>query len=287
MIISKITGGIGNQMFQYAFAKTISLQNNVELKLDVSFYEKQKLRKYELNFFEIKEKIANRKEIINLSGNENLWFKVRRRLGIQVNRPINYYMERAAAVYDVSALKPSKDIYFEGYWQNSRYFDKNRQAILSNFKLKKDFQENNIVARYLSEIHSVESVSLHVRRGDYLLAKNQRHNICDLDYYKRAILRMQSMIECDCVFFIFSDDISWCQDNFYFLNNKVFIVNTNTSVHDLELMKNCKHNIISNSTFSWWGAWLNEFDRKVVIAPKVWWLTNPKKTLALDSWIQI
>jgi hypothetical protein len=287
MIITRILGGLGNQMFQYACAKTISIANNVELKLDANFYKDQNLRKYELDFFEIKEEMADEEEVIALSGNANLWFKVRKKLGFRVKKPASYYVENQRALYDVNIIKPCKELYLDGYWQNSRYFDKNRRCILKSFSLKQNFRKNKVLTEYLGEISKVESVALHVRRGHHSLEKNQEHHVCNLDYYKKAIFYMQNMVKGDCVFFIFSDDISWCKDNFLFINKKVFVTNTGASVYDLELMKNCKHNIISNSTFSWWGAWLNDFEHKIVIAPKIWWSSDPNRTIALDSWVKI
>jgi hypothetical protein len=213
---------------------------------------------------------------------------MRKKLGFCVKKPDSHYIEKKRASYDENITKLCRDLYLDGYWQNSKYFDKNRECILNSFNLKRGHQKNKVLKKYLCQISESESVALHVRRGDYLLNKNQEHHgACDLDYYKKAILHMQGMTKNDCMFFIFSDDITWCRENFHFLNNKLFIVDTDKPVYDLELMKNCKHNIISNSTFSWWGAWLNNFDRKIVIAPKVWWASYPGETIALDDWIKI
>jgi len=288
MIISKITGGMGNQMFQYACAKTISIENNVELKLDIDFYKQQNLRKYELSSFQIREEMASKREIVNLSGNENLWNKIKKKVGFFVHKPDSYYIEKKSALYDKNIKKSGKELYLDGYWQNSRYFDNNRECILHSFSLKEAHSNDICFKNNLHQILESESVALHVRRGDYLLNRNQKHHGgCDLDYYKQAILYIKDSVKNDCMFFIFSDDIFWCQENFDFLDNKIFITGAVNPACDLELMKNCKHNIISNSTFSWWGAWLNDFDDKIVIAPKVWWASRPGETIALDDWIKM
>jgi len=286
MIITKITGGLGNQMFQYAIAKAIANKKSDILKLDISFYPKQILRKYELNKFNIKGEIATNDEVIGLAGNENFWFKVKRKLGLNAERPKSYFAEKWIARFDNAVFDFEKDIYLEGYWQNEEYFRDIRGEILKDFTLKSDISDE--ANFFLKDIKNSQSVSLHVRRGDYVqnIHTNSVHGTCNLEYYQKATKYIEENVEKP-TFYIFSDDIAWCKENFRILRNKVFVDNTKSAFDDLELMKNCKHNIIANSTFSWWGAWLNENDKKIVLAPKVWWVSRENKNLALENWIKI
>jgi hypothetical protein len=286
MIIARIAGGLGNQMFQYAIAKSIAKKNSDIFKLDISFYPKQSLRKYELNLFNIEENIATEEECVILRGSEGLWFKIRNKLGLKVKRPDSYYKEKEIAVFDENVFKYDKNIYLDGYWQNENYFTDIRYEILNDFTLKQDI--SNEAKKHLENIKNINSISLHVRRGDYVqdTHTNKVHGICDFEYYKKAIEHIKNKVEKP-MFYIFSDDISWCKENFNFLENKVFIDDTKSALEDLELMKHCKHNIIANSTFSWWGAWLNDNDNKIVIAPKIWWSAKKDKNIACNKWMKI
>ena len=143
---------------------------------------------------------------------------------------------------------------------------------------------------HLKNIKGTPSVSLHIRRGDYLsdLKVSKVHGMCDIEYYQKAISYLSSRIQ-DPVVYVFSDDIEWCKKNLGFLKNKVFIDNTKTAIEDLELMRNCDHNIIANSTFSWWGAWLNENDDKIVVAPRKWFFSERMQHLTPvpTEWMKI
>jgi len=290
MIITRIIGGLGNQMFQYAIAKAIAKKRADEFKLDISFYPKQTLRKYELNQFNIEENIANDYEIIKLAGNENTWFKIKRKLGLNPKRPKSYFEEKETAVFDKEVFEYQEDIYLDGYWQNEKYFNDIRDEILKDFTLKNDISKE--AKKYLEDIKNSQSVSLHVRRGDYVqnAHTNSVHGTCDLEYYQKAIKHIEQNIE-NPNFYIFSDDIAWCKENFGFLENKVFVDDTKSTFDDLELMKNCKHNIIANSTFSWWGAWLNESHEKVVVAPKRWFaddgIQKQSADIICESWVRL
>jgi hypothetical protein len=282
MIITRITGGLGNQMFQYAIAKSIAKKNSDIFKLDISFYPKQSLRKYELNLFNIEENIATEEECARLRGSEGLWFKIKRKLNLSINRPKSYTFENNLTLFDKEVWNKKGDIYLDGFWQNESYFKDIRDEILKDFTLKQDI--SNEAKKYLKNIQNITSVSLHIRRGDYVENNhtNKVHGICDLDYYKKAIRYINEKVK-EPIFYIFSDDISWCKENFNFLENKIFVDNTRSAVEDLELMKYCKHNIIANSTFSWWGAWLNDNKDKIVVAPKIWFEKEEWKNLNLSS----
>lgn len=172
--------------------------------------------------------------------------------------------EKKENIYDENLLNIENDAWYIGYFQTPKYFEKYRSEILQLIELKKALSQENL--NFSDKIKSVNSVSIHIRRTDYL---NSSWSL-GLDYYQRAIEYINARVE-NPVFFIFSDDLPWVEENLKILNNEKHFVNVNSlneSHFDLELMRNCKHNIIANSTFSWWGAWLNESPDKIVVAPK-------------------
>ena len=184
----------------------------------------------------------------------------------------------------------NQDTYFDGFWQNEKYFKEFDTELQSIFSMKGRLSTSSIV--YEEQIKESNSVSLHVRRGDYVTSKltNEIHGTCSLDYYQKAVSMIESKIK-NPVFYLFSDDIPWVKDNFSFIENKKFIqLDDETPPHDeIHLMSLCDHNIIANSSFSWWGAWLNNNKEKIVIAPFKWFNDksfdvtdlNPKSWLCL------
>jgi hypothetical protein len=279
MIISKIIGGLGNQMFQYAIAKAVEVKKSDTFKLDITAYKTYKLHNgYRLNKFNIDENIANKEEIENFKGKNNLINKVLNKFNL--NKIV--YKEKERTIYDKNVF--CKDnIYLDGYWQNEKYFIDIRDEILKDFTPK---EKNTIeVDKYLEKINSVNSVSIHIRRGDY--ANHPEIGILDISYYKNAIKYICTKVEKP-IFYIFSNDLKWCEKNFDFIENKFFINDTKTEIEDMTLMKNCKHNILANSSFSWWSAWLNIYKEKIVIAPKKWRLDDLNNYKYLPkSWIKI
>ena len=182
-------------------------------------------------------------------------------------------------------IRSNENIYLEGYWQSEKYFERIKDVIKNEFVFEKFSEEKNIFAS--NKIYATNSVAIHVRRGDYV--KNPLYSdICTLDYYKRAIKYITQHID-NPFFYIFSDDIHWCIENFNDLNQIEFIDwnNGKQSYRDMQLMSLCKHNIIANSTFSWWGAWLNKNPSKIVIAPKkILNSSNDAIDLITNSWIK-
>lgn len=281
MIISKISGGLGNQIFQYAIAKSIALKKNDVFKLDITEYETYKLHNgYRLNIFNIDEKIATLDEISNLRGKNSKLFKILKKLGVY-KRSTNY-KEKERTIFDEKVFK-YQDIYLDGYWQNERYFTDIRDSLLKELTPKEELSE--VAKNYLIDIQNTQSISLHVRRGDYL--KHPEIGVLDLEYYKKSYNLILQKVK-NPIFYIFSNDLTWCEKNFDFIENKVFIKDTESELDDLILMKNCKHNIIANSSFSWWSAWLNENLQKIVIAPKKWMAINPNNYKWIpSSWVEV
>lgn len=269
MIISKILGGLGNQMFQYAIAKSIANKNKDVFKLDISGFDTYKLHNgYRLNCFNIDETIATKDDVISLKGNENLFFKLLKKL--KVHKVKTYYKEKEITVFDDYVFK-YEDIYLDGYWQNELYFNNVRDDLLKEFTIKKELSQK--MTLLLQKIKASESVSVHVRRGDYL--NHPDVGVLDVQYYKSAVKYIKGKTKSP-VFFIFSNDLDWCKKNFSFIEDCVFVEHGTSDIEDITLMSNCCHNIIANSSFSWWGAWLNNNNNNIIIAPEKWMAINPK-----------
>ncbi|WP_137170451.1 alpha-1,2-fucosyltransferase [Marinomonas sp. FW-1] len=295
MIVLKISGGLGNQMFQYATARALASEYDCKLYIDLSFYDKQDLRSFSLDQFNCEYELAS-DDIINLlKGREGLYQKIRRRLGFPISRPKTYVTDSLmvnTATHTKDTFQPislNRDvgIYLDGYWQNEKYFNTYRSRIVNEFQLKSNFTDAEL--KYIDDMKRTESVSLHVRRGDYVdnnMFKNSSLSITGLDYYYRSIEFFKKKL-IDPVYYIFSDDLEWCKKEFSFLDNKVFIDTASRDTHELLLISQCKHNIIANSTFSWWGAWLNQNELKTIIAPKIWFKTNLELSVAPDNWVKI
>ncbi len=290
MIITKIQGGLGNQLFQYALGRNLALKNNTELKLDISFYDRQKKRTYLLNNFNTAENILSKEESVYFKKIQKKyspsWFlnTINNKIFFLKENPNKYFQFNPCIINN----NIQKDIYLEGYWQNEKYFVEIRELLLKEFTLKSTggLSENSI----FKKIKNTNSISVHFRRGDYLTEK--KYYIPTLDYYKKAVSIMINNIgNADTHFFIFSDDIEWVKKEFK-LDHPTTYVDDSAQMNDCEqliAMSNCKHNIITNSSFSWWGAWLNNNKNKQIICPSFW--TEPGKNniedLFPNNWIKI
>jgi len=274
MIITKLMGGLGNQMFQYAAGRQIAVLRNTSLKLDISGFAGYDLREYLLHNFKINAEIASEREIEELKRECQKWEDRWAISKLFSKAKFVRYKEPRKDLYRfknrVFALP--QEAYIEGHWVHPGYFSSIRDLLIREFKLLNDFDTRNHA--FLEMIRSSRhSVSLHVRRGDYVdnPKTNQYHGVCSLEYYRRAIGRIREKYpEAD--FFIFSDDLDWVRDNLKFDRGHHFVdANSSQCPHfDMALLMICDHHIIANSTFSWWGAWLADSPDKLVIAPKTW-----------------
>ena len=177
--------------------------------------------------------------------------------------------------------------YLNGYWQSEKYFNSAKDIILNDYKC--NFKENDVNLEVLKDIENTNSVSIHVRMGDYKSSENaDRHFVIrDAKYYERAIERIKKSVD-NPKFFIFSNDIQWVKENLPLDNSVIIDWNQGKdSYKDMFLMSKCKHNIIANSSFSWWGAWLNENKDKLVIAPDRWFNNIQAPDVICDSWIKV
>jgi hypothetical protein len=295
MITVNIIGGLGNQMFQYAFGYAVSKENSTNIRLDLSGFNSYELRDYELGLFNIEENLELKSKydffLNRLNVKENtILSKVNCKVLRWLLRLTNfYYQEKEEFSFDKNVFSIKTDTYFYGYWQNEKYFKKYRTELLDIFLLKNVHYKTR---EYQKQIINSDAVSLHVRRGDYVANKhtNSIHGACGLKYYKKAV-REVLKIKKKAHFFIFSDDMDWAKDNLDFIDNKTFIMlESDIPDHEeIHLMSQCKFNIIANSSFSWWGAWLNQNSDKKVIAPKKWFRNFSKDDSGLIpvSWIRL
>ncbi|MCU0680114.1 MAG: alpha-1,2-fucosyltransferase [Planctomycetes bacterium] len=264
MFIINLNNGLGNQMFQYALGRSLSEATGQKFYLDLTYYRWPNFREtprcYELNKFNIKENILSRP----LSE----YWHVRRLL--QKFFPCSkYFKEKSFDFFpEVLALKSNK--YLEGYWQSPHYFEKYREIIVKDFTLKKI---SSLAQKWQQIIlNTKNAVAVHVRRGDYV--KNAKiaaiHGSCDLTYYHNCQQDLLSKVE-NPVFFCFSDDREFLEKNFIWLGKINLVSHPDLdAAEEIFLMSLCQHQIISNSTFSWWAAWLNSYPQKIVYAPKQW-----------------
>lgn len=298
MIILQMLGGLGNQMFQYALGRKLALEHNTELKVDLRGYHENSLRKYCLDNLSVCiAGEASKKEISRFADKTYPWY-VRRAAGLmrvnkwlaQKGKNSRHYSEKTEFTFDSKVLSWPDNIYVSGYFQSYKYFEDIRDVLVKEFQPKKSAEGIN--ANYLKDILEQQSVSLHVRRGDYVsnAATQKHHGGCDLAYYKEAMRRMDKYCHGKPVYYVFSDDLEWVKGNLKF-DRLVYFMDQNGAdkdYEDLRLMSACQHHIIANSSFSWWGAWLCQRPAQKVIAPKVWIKANPNTpNMVPDNWERI
>jgi hypothetical protein len=273
MVIVQLLGGLGNQLFQYAAGRRISLKCNLPLKLDTAYlkYTVPK-REYALGNFNIVEEFATAKEARRLKGYDGLRGIFSRWRNNRKPYHLRSYIQERHFHFDPDILKVSAGAYLSGYWQSEKYFADIAGTIRNEFTLRHLPDAYN--AQMADEIMAADSVALHVRRLENVTMADRAavQGTCSVDYYRMAVDRIVEAIP-NPHFFIFSDDMLWVRENIR-LDFPVTYIDKNYAAgkdsEDLRLMSLCKHNIIANSTFSWWGAWLNPNPQKVVITPRRW-----------------
>ncbi|MBV5329827.1 MAG: alpha-1,2-fucosyltransferase [Chlorobium sp.] len=292
IVIVRLIGGLGNQMFQYAAGRSLSDSHHVPLLLDISGFEQYDLRRYELGGFNIRGRSAHLDELNSFGPSQvkpSLFFQVLEKVGI---RKYKKRLQEASFSYDSRILTVKPPVYLDGYWQSERYFSHIESVLRSEFSLKEKLTTAN--ADMVKQITSAGecAVSVHIRRGDYVTNPHtaQYHGVCSLDYYRTAVSYIAERVS-QPHFFIFSDDHDWVLKNFDidYQMTLVQVNDANQGIYDLHLMKACRHHIIANSSFSWWGAWLNPSSEKIVLAPKRWFASSGKDTSDLlpASWVRL
>lgn len=294
MIISKLQGGHSNQLFQYAIGKKLAKINRTELLLDVTWFKEfadvDTPRSYELDCYNIATKITDMKNIRvidprNIIGQRD---KILRKLGI--GNTVWTYHEPSMG-YNPEALRQPNNTLLIGFWQTEKYFKDIRDELLVELEPTTNMSVKN--SKFLNQIKNTTSISLHIRRGDYITNKeaNKFHGVMGLDYYKNAleyiVKNLPKKDKANMCLYVFSNDINWCKNNIKFNFPTVFIDSDNTGSEDMRLMKNCQHFVMANSSFSWWGSWLSTNPDKIVVAPKDWF-KNKKASgeidILIDSW---
>ena len=290
MVISNIIGGLGNQMFQYAAGRALSLVRGDTFKLDISSFANYGLHHgFELEkVFNCPVELSREAEVRGVLG----WQYAPAIRGI-LSRPSMAVFRRAGFVVEPNvALGQAvhgmhRDCYLLGYWQSEKYFKDIFDQVRADFSFRMPLKGLNV--KLADQIYQLNSVSLHVRRGDYVndVGTNAVHGLCSLDYYRESIGHIASRVQ-QPHFFIFSDDIDWVKANlsldfphYYIGHNKGA-----ESYNDMQLMSFCKNHIVANSSFSWWGAWLSRNASGIVIAPRRWYTYETKPLdLIPESWI--
>lgn len=305
MVIVKIQSGLGNQLFQYAFGKHLSILNKTPLKLDVSYFSSQAEpdlnRKMGLEHFNIQASIASRYEIAQVKHasvlqrwgivNKNYYIK---QLGFGdsvTNYPAHphYIVKPGFFSYDTDIVKVYKShIYLDGFWQAFNYVEPVKDILSKELAFKHPLKTEQ--AGVMQQIRESQSVAIHIRRTDYINTTygSNYYISLSLEYYTQAIEIIRSKMD-DPVFFVFSDDITWCKNHLNLHVPVTFVENSVDDIEDLKLMSACKHQITANSSFSWWGAWLNGNRDKIVVAPEKWFKLPKAGTedLLPEDWIKV
>lgn len=289
MITVKLSGGLGNQMFQYALGRCLAEKNKTKLKLDISglLHRLPKknftYRNFVLDGFKVNYYLNFFSWVARFTGLHSLLFIISYGYLCLQNRIRPTIVERDAFDFNKEILNLKDGVYLDGSWQNESYFKEIETMLRTEFQLSDnlDIDESD----WLKSINESNSVAIHIRRGDYVSLNLDR--VCSLNYYSLAMAHIRSKIN-DVHFFIFSDDPKWAEENFKELNmNIVSTEEYRSPCVDMYLMSQCKHQIIANSTFSWWAAWLNTNPEKIVVAPKFWNKKDYSPSPVLANWIKL
>lgn len=268
MIISRLKGGLGNQLFQYAVARHLAIKNHDKLWLDASYFTNYKLHSYSLGAFKIQANILSSQQLGTFLEQTHL---VKRIIAQLSSQPTFQIIQERTHNFDSQILELQENLLLDGFWQSPKYFAAIQKTLRQDFQLA--LLQTGLDKQLAKKMTNPVSVSLHVRRGDYVTDPSaSQHGTCDLKYYQSCINYMNA-----CLirphFFIFSDDYEWSLKNFRFLKKVTFVHHNQAdkNYNDLRLMSQCHHHIIANSTFSWWAAWLSEYSGQITLAPKKWY----------------
>ncbi len=276
MIIVRLFGGMGNQMFQYALGRVLSIKNNTEFKLDIRhltdhgkrpLYPKHVNRNYDLDLLSIQAGIAQQSDIpwkYRVWGTtffKDATYVITRKLFKNPTKETYFH-------FNETVLSAKDSIYLEGFWQSYKYFQGFEDIIKKDFQISVNLPEN--IKKLGEKIQKENALCVHVRRGDFV--NNTYHDVVNSEYYQKAFQKITEQATVDTVY-IFSDDIDWCRGNMQFPTDTFFVGNEfsgERGIGHFWLMQQCKYFIIPNSSFSWWAAWLADYVDKKVIVPKKW-----------------
>jgi len=292
VIIGKVLGGLGNQMFQYAAVRALALRRQVPLRLDATRFFGYTLHQgFELNaIFDCSVPLATPQDMTDVLGWQAtpIAQRVLGRLSMARFRSSRWLTEPHFTYWEELKSAPNT-CYIDGYWQSNKYFDDVEDIIRKDFCFRQPMSSKNSLLA--AKIGDADSVSLHVRRGDYVTNKDASriHTLCSIDYYDMSIREMANRIGRP-HFFVFSDDVAWAKENISMAYPCDWIDHNigSESYNDMRLMSLCKHHIVANSTFSWWGAWLNPSLEKVVMAPHPWFANElSARDLIPNTWLRL
>lgn len=302
MIVIRLSGGLGNQMFQYAMGRQLQTSNNDKLFIDLSFLldrtprEDFVYRDYDLGIFKLQARFTILSKLIALTGYNQKISKIGDALRELKQFPLLggfKLCQESSLAFDEEKIKMRGNLYIIGAWQSEKYFKAIENTIRNDFSFKSVLSgKTKIISE---EISAANSVCVNIRRGDFVnsLGGQKTHGFIGLEYYKNALSLIKRGVP-NPVVYIFSDDIEWCEKNISFEIPFKFIGNEYAGYKFsdyLQLMTTCKHFIIPNSSFAWWAAWLNDNPDKIVIAPKQWFaddkLNEQTKDLVPEKWIRL
>jgi hypothetical protein len=284
MIAVKIYGGLAGQMLQYSIGRTLSEKYRTSLYLDISWYKNSNFQNEQYPREFKLDKLKTAYKILDVSDplNKFIYTKYCRGLNPFYLKPVH---EKDFSKFDPTVIEAGNNLFLDGYFFSHKYFISNRQLLSQQLSPKMKMNDDNI--NFLHKIRNSNSVSVHFRRGDYKLT--DFFGLLQISYYQQAVDIIKQKVN-DPKLFIFSDEPLWVRENIKF-DIPYEIVDINKDEYnflDIELMKNCKHNIIANSGFSWWGALLNYNINSIVIAPRKWINSqNPEFENIPNNWITI
>jgi len=292
MIVIHLAGGLGNQLFQYAFGRAAALKRSTDLIYDISYFNTPAKnginRSFNLEYFETKGRKMSSFESKYYLGNgnnflDNIYFKIKRKF-----YPVPYITETDFH-YNAEFMDILDNSFIEGYFQSERYFKHIENIIRQDLIFKEPIL--SFSEELLKKINDTNSVCVFVRRAEFVTNPkiNKIHGFCKNDYYNKAVERINESVK-DPFYFIFSDDVLWCKENCHYGENQLIVSHEHAGkdfINYFHLMTMCKYFIISNSTFGWWSAWLGSFKDKIIIAPSRWFNDTSIDTNDLfpDEWI--
>lgn len=273
MVTIRIKGGLGNQLFQYAAGYALAKRMNQKLKLDNSFFPQQTLRGFKLGYLNVTfgDVVEHQSGLVKAYKNKYL-NKTLRKANVRAlpcGKQTKYLLETRSDIVPEFFNISAPNIYLDGYYQSEKYFREYKADLIKQFT--PNYPSEAEYESVLAEIQGCEAVAIHVRRGDFLSAQNDpnpNHYLLGEQYYHNALKYVTEHLE-NPVFFWFSDDIDWVKQNFGERENFRFVSlhTKHTDIDEMMLMKNCKHIIAANSTFSWWASWLNKHENALHICP--------------------
>ena len=293
MIVTRLTGGLGNQMFQYAAGRSVAERLGAELKLDSRWFAGRgsaipgNPREFLLGCFTIDADLVDAERIAVLPPRSRRQYWSQRLLPHPWRPVLKVLTEDDSLLPDERILEISDDTYLDGFWHSERYFAPHAHVLRKDFSFRTPPSGAN--ASLVAAIQEGMSVSVHVRRQDYITEPKTRSvsGILQPAWYRAAVDLIAARAGAPAVY-VFSDDPAWCRSNLRF-DHPTTVVEGNqaTAFEDMRLMSLCRHHVIANSTFSWWGAWLNARPDRIVIAPEPWRMDRGASQVVPDDWMRL